>query len=303
MEYRISQNEDGMLLKAYLLSTLHLSRTQLTVLKKDPLGILVDGEHVTVRHVLKNGEVLSVATEDEADGGSIVATELPICILHEDDDYIVLAKPPHMPTHPSHGHYEDTLANALAWEYRERGVPFVFRACSRLDRDTSGVVTVAKHRAAAYHFHKLHLSGNVEKEYLAILCGVPAQREGVICAPIAREAELVILRTVRDDGREAITRYKTLACGKTPDGRDISLVSATPVTGRTHQLRVHFAHIGTPIMGDFLYGCEDKAYIDRQALHAYRTSFVRADGTNISAVAPLPPDMEALLTYMNEKEA
>ena len=298
VEYNISPKEHGMMLKTYLLSTLQLSRTQLTSLKKDPMGILIDGEHVTVRHILKEGEILSVATEDEACGDSIVPMELPLSILYEDDDYIVLDKPPHMPTHPSHGHFTDTLANALAWEFVQRRVPFVFRACSRLDRDTSGVVTVAKHRAAAYHFHKLHLSGEVEKEYLAILWGVPAEKEGIISAPIARKEESVILRTVREDGQEAVTRYRVLASGKTPAGEDISIVSAIPVTGRTHQLRVHFAYIGTPIVGDFLYGQEDKPYIDRQALHARRISFVRADGVRVSAIAELPRDMQALLAYM-----
>ncbi len=298
MEYRISAKEDGMLLKIYLLSTLHISHTQLTALKKDPRGILIDGEHVTVRHILKNGEILSLATEDDRDGESILPVELPIHIIHEDEDYIVLSKPPHMPTHPSHGHYDDTLANALAWEFERRGIPFIFRACSRLDRDTSGVVTVAKHRAAAYHFHRLHLSGGVEKTYLAVLCGIPTLHEGTINAPIARERESVILRVVREDGARAVTQYRVLATGKTPDGDPISLVCATPVTGRTHQLRVHFAHIGTPIMGDFLYGTENNAYIDRQALHAYRTSFVRADGKRVTAEASLPSDMEALLAFM-----
>ena len=137
MEYRMTENEQGMTVKSYLHRVLRLSGAQVTELKKDPLGILVGGKHVTVRYVLQKDDGLSLADPDTDSSENIVPTRMPLTVLYEDDAIIVLNKPPYTPTHPSHGHYADTLANGLAALFERRGVPFVFRSCSRLDRDTS----------------------------------------------------------------------------------------------------------------------------------------------------------------------
>ncbi|MGM9625362.1 MAG: RluA family pseudouridine synthase [Eubacteriales bacterium] len=299
MVCRITDAESGMTVKAYLHTKLCLSGAQVTQLKKDAVGICVNGAHVTVRYVLQKGDVLTLAAEDTVSSESIAAVRLPLCILYEDDCVMLLDKPPYMPTHPSHGHYTDTLANGLAYLFAERGVPFVFRSCSRLDRDTSGVVAVAKNRAAAYHFQRAHASGNIKKEYLAVLCGTLTPAEGEITGCIRRERESVITRVVtKNDGARALTRYRVLSYGRDDAGNPMTLVSANPVTGRTHQLRVHFASRGCPILGDFLYGEENNPYIGRQALHCRRTSFAHpVSGVRMTVCAPPPDDFSALLAF------
>ena len=303
MEYRMGDAEHGMTVKSYLHRILRLSGAQVTALKKLPMGIAVNGEHVTVRYTLSAGDVLSLADEDTASSDNIVPVPMPLCVLYEDDALIAVSKPPYMPTHPSHGHYDDTLANGLAALFARRGVPFVFRSCSRLDRDTSGIVTVAKTRAAAHQFQEAHLSGEVKKEYLAVLCGRLTPAAGEISGCIRREQDSVITRVVtEDDGAPALTRYRVLAYGTAPDGRALTLVSAQPVTGRTHQLRVHFASRGCPILGDFLYGAEGDTLIGRQALHCAVTAFRHPVSRRFMTItAALPDDMGRLERYFTER--
>ena len=301
MEYRMTETEHGMTVKQYLHHVLRLSGAQVTALKKDPRGILANGGHVTVRYILQAGDVLSLADTDTDSSENIVPTELPLTVLYEDDAIIVCNKPPYMPTHPSHGHYADTLANGLAYLFVRRSQPFVFRSCSRLDRDTSGLVTVAKTRAAAYHFQRAHTAGEVDKTYLAVLVGHLTPTVGEIGGCIRRMEDSVITRVVtEDDGAPALTRYRVLAYGTAPDGRALTLCEAQPVTGRTHQLRVHFAHLGTPMLGDFLYGQENDALIGRQALHCCRTAFDHpVSGRRMTLCAAPPDDFLDLMAYFD----
>ena len=300
----MTEKEQGMTVKSYLHRVLRLSGAQVTELKKDPLGILVGGNHVTVRYVLQKDDVLTLADHDTDSSENIVPTEMPLTVLYEDDAIIVLNKPPYMPTHPSHGHYDDTLANGLAYLFEKRGVPFVFRSCSRLDRDTSGLVTVAKTRAAAHHFQCAHMAGTVEKTYLAVLVGHLTPACGEISGCIKRLEDSVITRIVtEDDGAPALTRYRVLAYGKAPDGRELTLCEAQPVTGRTHQLRVHFAHLGCPMLGDFLYGEENDALIGRQALHCRKTAFDHPlSGRRMTLTASPPEDFLKLYTLFDFDE-
>lgn len=322
MEYPIGEEENGLLLKSYLLRRLRLSNAILIELKKRPDGILVNGNHVTVRYILRAGDILSLALDDGEGNEEIEPVCLPLHILYEDSDVIAVNKPPFMPTHPSHGHHDDTLANALAYEFKKRGEPFVFRPGGRLDRDTSGAVVCAKNKTAAYRFYEAHRSGTFGKEYIAVLDGHLEPAAGVIDAPIARTEASVIMRCVSEtEGAAARTEYRVLAYGEAPGNRALTLVSASPVTGRTHQLRVHFAAAGAPILGDFLYGTEgcgdalsaertqnvreteipaetEEKLISRQALHAARLSFPHPSGSGrMTVCAALPPDMRALLRF------
>ena len=305
MDYRMTEKEHGMTVKTYLHTVLRLSGAQITALKKDPLGICVNGAHVTVRYLLQTGDVLALADADTDSSDNIVPTEMPLNILSEDDAIMVLNKPPFMPTHPSHGHYTDTLANGLAHLFETRGIPFVFRSCSRLDRDTSGLVTVAKTRAAAYHFQCAHTAGEVDKEYLCVLVGHLTPEAGEIGGCIKRMEDSVITRIVTEnDGAPALTRYRVLAYGTAPDGRALTLCAAQPITGRTHQLRVHFAHLGCPMLGDFLYGEDQDALIDRQALHCRMTAFYHpVSGRRMTLYAAPPDDFLALMRYFDERTA
>lgn len=291
MEYVVEKAFDGRPLRD-VLRHLGLSGATLRHLKFLEDGILLDGEHATVRRIVHEGELLSLATEDREAQASLLAVDLPLSIVYEDDDLVVPDKPPDMPTHPSHNHHEDTVANALAYRYAQRGIPFVFRPVNRLDRNTSGLVLIARNRPSAAALSGAMRRGEIEKRYLAVLDGVPPEAEGVIETYLRRTAESIIVREncrEGEGGDYALTRYRVLAvCNGS------SLVEASPVTGRTHQLRVHFAGIGCPIAGDDLYG-KPSPDIARHALHAASLTFPRpSDGARMALRAPLHEDMRRL---------
>lgn len=301
MQVKVDRDFDGKTVKQ-LLYSMNISRGLIACLKRDEKGITVNGSHATVRYVLKDGDLLSLAIDDrQCDvNENIVPSPIDVSVLYEDDDMIAVNKPYGMPTHPSHGHFTDTLANGLAFYFSEKGKPFVFRAVNRLDRDTSGVVLVAKNRYAASKLSALMQNGSVKKRYIALLSGRPAEDHGIINAHIRRKNETIILReTCTSDApsaQTAITEYSVIASGKAA-----SAVIAEPITGRTHQLRVHFSHIGTPILCDELYG-GDKAHlpeyeklISRQALHAFSLEITN-DNKKIEIRAGLPSDMSAVFT-------
>ena len=196
-----------------------------------------------------------------------------------------------MPAHPSRGHRLDTLANALAFRYRDR--IYVFRPVNRLDRDTSGCMLTSNTKDASYKMYAAMTGGRIRKEYLAVLDGIPAEREGTLRSHMRRKPDSVIEREEcppdAEGAREAVTEYRVLAVS---DGH--ALVSASPITGRTHQIRVQFAGIGTPVTGDSLYG-EGSPLIARHALHSARTTFPHPmTGDMMQVRAPLPEDMRRL---------
>ena len=293
MEIRIDQNLAGKTVKEVLRTETRLSGAMLRHLKFSEGGILVDGRHVTVRHTLCEGEILSLAVEDREDQETLLPVDLPLPIAYEDEDAVVPSKPADMPTHPSHGHHDDTVANALAYRYAKMGVPFVFRPVNRLDRNTSGLLLVARNRIAAARLGQAMQKGQIRKTYLAILSGTLPDTEGLIRTYMRRTAESVILRENCSEGEggvPALTRYRVLAVS---EGH--TLVECEPLTGRTHQLRVHFAGLGCPILGDDLYGAPSPL-IGRHALHSHRLTFPRpSDGAEVTTESPLPQDMTAAM--------
>ena len=216
---------------------------------------------------------------------------MPLSVLYEDDHVLLLNKPRNTPTHPSHGHYTDTLANGVAAWAEERGASFVFRPVNRLDKDTSGVLLVAKHRLAAARLAMAMAAGAVEKTYVALLSAAPAEKAGEIALPIAREEGSILRRTVKEGGDEALTRYRILAEGE--NGEALALVR--PLTGRTHQIRVHFSAIGCPLVGDEFYGIPHP-HLQGQVLHARALRFPHPiTGEALCAIAPLPDEWQAML--------
>jgi 23S rRNA pseudouridine1911/1915/1917 synthase len=255
-------------------------------------GILVNGTRVTVRYIVHTGDCLTVAAEDDRSGETLIPVALPLEIAYEDDDVVVPAKPADMPTHPSFGHREDTVANALAYRYAQKGIPFVFRPVNRLDRNTSGLLLIARNRMAAGRLFHSMKDGEIRKIYVAILQGELSQREGLIRTYMRRTADSVIVREncgPDEGGALALTLYRVIcsASGRT-------LVCAAPLTGRTHQLRVHFAGLGCPLEGDDLYGAPSTE-IGRHALHSALLSFpLPTTGERNTVLAPLPLDMRSL---------
>lgn len=296
MDFTVDKSCDGRTLRDYLRGGLGVSSGLLTALKAAG-GITVGGAPVTVRHVLAAGETVSLAFEDTESRPE--PSDTPVDILFEDDFILAAAKPPYMPTHESHGHRGDTLANAIAGEFARRGVPFVFRAVNRLDADTSGVLLVAKNRYAAERFGTLVANRRIEKTYLALLTHAPTPPAGVIDSYIRRVGESIILRASYPTGapcEHAVTVYETT---ETIGG--IAVVRCEPKTGRTHQLRVHFASIGCPIVGDDLYG--GGFALPRQALHAARLDFVHPiTGAPVVIECPLAPDLAAYLETLRKED-
>lgn len=278
------------------------SGTLIKLLKARAHGILLNGEDVTVRAVVHAGDILDADDADTYDDENdyIFPSEDIVDIIYEDENVFVVNKPSGMPTHTSHGHYADTLANAVCAEYKRRGKPFVFRAVNRLDADTSGAVLLAKNKLSACVMSRYMAAGAIKKTYIAVLDGelpAPVGQKETIKSYIRRRSDTIILResaeTPDGGGDYAETVYKCLYKG---DG--ISIVEAEPVTGRTHQLRVHFSSIGYPITGDDMYGGR-RELIGRQALHAYRLEFPTDRGA-MSVIASVPEDILKLTgKYLN----
>ena len=213
-------------------------------------GIYLNDQPVTVRKTVRTGDTLMLVLRD-AKSPNIVPVNLPLEIVYEDEDILVVDKPHNMPVHPSINNYTNTLANAVMYYYRNEA--FTFRAVNRLDRDTTGLVVIAKNRYSADILSRQMKDGVFKKEYTALVEGILCQKEGEISAPIRRECESVIKRCVSSDGKYALTKYRVM------DERDNkSLVKIRLMTGRTHQIRVHFAYIGHPLCYDYLYGTEIK---------------------------------------------
>lgn len=301
MDFKISENYAGLTVKEYLFDVLGFSSGAVKRVKYRENGITVNSERVTVRKVLSEGDILSLASEDRKEDENVytVPTPLDIGIAYEDSYITVVDKPPKMPTHPSLGHKNDTVANALAWRYRE--APFVFRPVNRLDCDTSGLMIVARDNVSAGKMYSSMIKGEIKKRYIAILDGVPSEKAGQIDTYVCREGGSIVKRKVcRSDepsGKRAITDYRVIV----ENGKS-SVVEAVPVTGRTHQLRLHFASLGCPIAGDTMYGKKNNL-IDRQALHSRRLSFVHPESKEkISVFSPLPCDMIHLAKELGFEE-
>ena len=303
MDIIVDENYEGKLIREVLKKDFGYSMNLIKKLKFSPDGIKVNGEWVTVRYILKKGDVLSLATEDKPCDVSpyIIPVELPIKVLYEDEYLTAVNKPYNMPSHPSLGHKLDTVANALAYRYKDS--TYVFRPVNRLDRDTSGCMLTANTKDASYKMYSSMVEGKIRKTYIAVLDSVPDERCGRIETYMRRREDSIIEREVcpanAADAKLAVTDYRVL-CEK--NGKCI--VAAHPITGRTHQIRVHFASLGCPLLGDTLYGREgtDK-YISRHALHSWKTEFPHPfDGHEMSVTAPIPSDMAELIRNLEFDE-
>lgn len=246
-------------IRDYLRSRLGLSTSLIGKVKYD--NVKLNGTPVHMRAMIKNGDEIEIILPPE-DSENIEPMDIPLDVVYEDEYLIAVNKPRNMPVHPSRGNSLPTVANALRHYI---GQPFVFRALNRLDRDTSGIVLIAKDRLAGAKLYQAMKERRFEKIYLAVVEGVP-EKHGLIDAPIERESEGSIKRVVREDGKKCLTEYEVIST----DEAGSSLVKVIPHTGRTHQIRVHMAHIGHPLKNDFLYGVRgDETY----SLHCSSLTF------------------------------
>lgn len=286
-EYQISSAEEGRKLGDFLREKGY-SRQLLRQLKETENGLLRNGQPTFMTIALKNGDRIRVRLLEKAEGSeAIMPAPLPFEIVYEDEDLLVINKPADMPIHHSFQNHGNTLADALTWHYQQQGKEFVYRCINRLDRDTTGLLIVARHQLSASILSDMVRKREIHREYLAIVEGIPPEK-GTISAPIGRKEGSAILREVNfETGEPARTHFTRL---ETRNG--LSLVSLKLETGRTHQIRVHMGYIGCPLIGDYLY-YPDHTRINRQALHSYRLSFLHPiTGKALSFTAPLPEDME-----------
>ena len=271
----ISAEDGGKTVKEYI----RRFGLSVTLIKRVKFGgILRNGEAVTVRAILDHGDRLDIIFPEERNE-AIEPMNIPIEVLYEDEHLLAVSKPANMPTHPSRGNSLPTLANAVMGLY---GGELTFRAVNRLDRDTSGIVLIAKNQFSASRLADEMKAGGFVKKYTAIVSGVPKPERGVIDAPIERECEGGMKRVVRADGKRAITEYRVTAVR----GDGNAVCELTLHTGRTHQIRVHMAHIGHPLAGDFLYGERGEG---SYSLHACELSFTHPMSGERITVRSDPP--------------
>ncbi len=290
LEFPIGPEEAGIRADALLRKRLGLSGTVVRRIKWLPDGILADGERVNAGFRPREGQTLSVRLSDPERRSGIVPAPGPLEIVYEDGDVVVLNKAAGVSVHPGPGHFDDTLGNFLLHHYDREGETADFHPVHRLDRGTSGLMVAAKHPHAQEVLKKQLHTESFRRVYLAVCEGIPEPPSGTLDAPLGPKPGSLVEQTVRPDGKPARTRYEVL---ERWGGR--ALLSLELETGRTHQIRVHLAHIGHPLTGDFLYGAEDRALIGRPALHSGRLSFLHPiTGERLQFTLPLPEDMARL---------
>ena len=295
--FTVPPTADGVLLRSFLRACA-VSTDLARAVKFHGSGFFADGVPILANRRVEAGQVISFTLP--ADGAGVAPQpEIPVQAVYEDAFALLLEKPPHLAVHPTLNYPLDTLANGYAAWAAARGESPVFRPVNRIDKDTSGLVLAAKNSYAAPL-----LAQKVEKLYYAVVEGELPLGPGVIDAPIGRQGGSIIGRCVTPEGKPSRTEYTIV---KAEHG--LSLAACVPVTGRTHQIRVHFASIGHPLAGDDLYG-GSRERIGRQALHCARQTFVLPEcrtmpdgveivlplrGRSITVTSPLPADMAALL--------
>lgn len=273
---------DNMLALTFLKERCNLSSRMITRLKREKNGILVDGKILRTVDFVKQGKTVEINLPEE--NSEIVPVEGSLDVCFEDEHFIIVNKPPSMPTHPVKQHQTDTLANIVAYYNRASGKNYVFRAINRLDKDTSGLVIIAKNRFCANA-----LKGKVDKIYYAI-CHGKLEENGTVKAPIGLLSDSKMVRHILSDGPIAITHYKTIFSGD-----EFSFIKLWLETGKTHQIRCHMSSLGHPLLGDDLYG-GSLELISRQCLHCGEVSFVHpVTNELVKASANIPSDMEKIL--------
>jgi 23S rRNA pseudouridine1911/1915/1917 synthase len=310
---KVPRDADGMTVKGVLRREAGVSRRLMRSIVgrvgENSGGVYVNGEAAAfIDRVRADDEIGLIYPEEST---HIEPENISLDILYEDDDLLAINKRAGIVAHPTKGHPFGTIANGVVAHMMERGEEYRPRFINRLDMDTSGVLLLGKNSHAQNSFTAQAARGDTVKKYLVAVRGILKNREGVINFPIGREGEGSPRRVVRDDGAPSVTRYRTLSTDEV-DGFTFSVLEVVIDTGRTHQIRVHLAHIGHPVLGDTLYGAEysDGAKVDdgatekrvesdppRQALHAHSLEFTHPrTGERITITAPIPGDISAWFT-------
>lgn len=285
--YRISEKDSPCTVESFLKARGY-SRQIIIQLKKNSDSIKANGRWAYIKTMLHTGDELMIFLEEPQSSERILPVPLPLSVVYEDEDILVVDKPADMPVHPSINNYDNTLANAVAYYYQSDKEPFVFRCINRLDRDTTGLLIVAKNALSASILSAQMKERQIHRTYLALCDGTLPSSQGTIDAPIARREGSAIERCVNfENGERAVTHYRVLeTCSQ------VTLAELRLETGRTHQIRVHMQYLGAPLMGDYLYH-PDFTRISRVALHSSALEFIHPiTGKPMRFHVPLPEDME-----------
>lgn len=278
LTYVIPPEADEMSVQSFLRRMHGMSSRTLAKLKRTEHGLLLDGKHIRTIDRMRAGQTLTVTMPEDA--VRIEGADIPLDIAYEDADILVVNKPPYLAVHPSAGKPDPTLANAVVAHFERSGTPHSFRPLNRLDRNTSGLLLAAKNAHTAYIMRTA-----AHKVYIAVVCG-KLYGEGTINEPIRIKEGCTISREVGEGGKDSITHWRVLATGD-----DVSVVRLELETGRTHQIRVHMAWLGHPLVGDTMYGTDER--LPRHALHCARMSFVHPyEQREVVLEAPIPQDMK-----------
>lgn len=285
---KVGDEDEGIRLECFLRKKMLLTKHEISRAKFRESGICVNGERRKVNTFLRAGDLVEVLLEEQDETSRGLKSVLGrISVLYEDGDVIVVDKPSGLLVHPTGGRSVDSLANRLAAYLRDKGEDSVIRIFGRLDKDTSGVVLAVKNRAAATRLEWQRQSGELFKEYLAVVEGKLEPAQGKVEVPVGVEPGCRNRVRVDPEGRRAVTFYETLGMKE-----DYSLLRLRLETGRTHQIRVHMAFMGCPLLGDPLYGNGVASGMERTALHARRIHFLQPfTGEELQIEAPLPEDM------------
>lgn len=303
LQYIVPPEDDGMLLRTVLQQRMGISRKLLSRLKMTEQGILLNGERRYIDVKVRAGDRVEARMEVET-SDDILPQPIPLDILYEDEELLVLNKEAGRIVHPTHGHYTETLANGVVHYWLEKGERFRFRPVHRLDQETSGVLAVAKNAYVHQQISEQMQTTGLKKEYVALVHGVLALDEGTVDAPIDRDPLSPYLRIVTDTGYPSVTHYRVER-----RFRNATWVRLWLETGRTHQIRVHMKHLGHPLFGDKLYGLEEaeepstSVFIGRHALHAAALGLTHPISRKwMEFHAPLPSDIQQCLDRLESNE-
>lgn len=281
--------DDGLEVRDILRKRFDFSGRLRNKIKRERL-MLLNGEETEGWYKVKCGDEISITLPNEE--SYFLPQNIPLSIVFEDDDILIINKAPGLIVHPTKGHPVGTVANALSYRMEQTGEKWKIRFVNRLDMDTSGLLLVAKNSYCQNSITKQMKMNLIEKKYIAIVTGIIDEESGTIDLPIGRPDPDDVRRGVTEDGAPSVTHYKVLERFKKN-----TLVELVLETGRTHQIRVHMSYIGHPVLGDHLYGGENVLIIERQALHAARLKFTHPmTGEKIQFEAPLPYDMKEAIS-------
>lgn len=295
VEHTIAPAEDGRMVRELLIRPLGLSNAMIRRLVQTE-GVRLDGAHPFLSTRVAAGQRLAVRLSSP-ETGMLRPIPLELDVVYEDADVLVVNKPPGLLVHPTRLSHVHTLAHGITYRFRQQAVQARVHPVHRLDRNTSGLVLIAKHSPAHRQLARQLISRELERTYVALVHGTVADLAGTVDAPIGRHAEDAHLRTVRGDGAVARTHFRVVERYATATRVELELE-----TGRTHQIRVHMAHLGHPLLGDAPYGGEATPLLQRQALHAHRLRFTHPlTRQPIVCEAPIPADLERLIQTLRRQ--